>query len=115
MKISISEYESTVNKVITKKFSFVSEVNVNNIRLVGHLFFLTYTISLKDGSFKQMSSECKENHKIGSKMSFWEVAICFNRKFNIVELEKNLESIFSEMYEISKLDIRHSQINYILN
>jgi hypothetical protein len=115
MRILISDYESILNKVITKKFSFVSEVNVNNIRTVGNLFYLTYSISLKDGSFSQMSSDCKKKYRIGDKISFWEIEFCFKKKINIIDLEKDLEIIFREMYKVPKLDIRYTQINYIIN
>jgi len=115
MKISVTDYETVINGELTKKFSFVSEINAVNIRQFGHLFYLSHVVLLKEGSYSKMSNECKQKHKIGGKISFWEVAICFNRKFNIVELEKDLERIFSEMFNISKIDIRNLEVKYILN
>jgi hypothetical protein len=115
MEFSANEYEKYLNNFLSRKYGFIQNVNVVSLKLRMGTLHGEYIITTQDGTIKEMTSQCKEKHKVGDKISFWSMAICFRKKFALTQVEKDMELIFWEMLGQPKKTIGSIKTEYIIN
>ena len=114
MEFSVSAYEKLVNFLIPRKFNVVDAVTVNRVGHKMGTFYGDFTIKLNPNVKKVMSNECYEKLKKGDKLTFWSVALCSNRKIDLIGIERELEKSFKQLAELKLPGIGVIKTDYIL-
>lgn len=115
MEFQIEKYQSYLNEFIPRKYNFIESVEVVSLKLRFGLLQGQYIITTKDGTMRDMTTQCKEKVKKGDRLSFWTMAICFKKKFSLTQVEKDLELIFWEILGQPKKTIGTIKTEYIIN
>lgn len=115
MKFSLEEYEATINSLLIKKYDFIDHIRVISFGAKLGTFNGTFIVVMRRNTIKKMDKSCSDKVSVGSKISFWDVAICFYKKFNIIQLEKDLGNLYWDMSGENRKPINVIKTEYIVN
>lgn len=115
MKISLEDYENTINSSLRKKYDFIDHIRVISFGTKFGTFDGNFIVVTQPETIKKMDKNCLVKISIGDKVSFWNLAICFYKKFNIIQLEKDLANIYWDMNEENRKSINYVKTEYIIN
>jgi hypothetical protein len=107
MEFSMNQYEQYLSTFLKRKYGFIESVDV--------VSYGENIVTTQNGTIYEMTPQCKEKHKVGDRISFWSMAICFRKKFALTQIEKDMELIFWEMLGQSKKTIGSIKTEYIIN
>jgi hypothetical protein len=115
MEFSMNQYEQYLSTFLKRKYGFIESVDVVSLKLRMGTLYGEYIVTTQNGTIYEMTPQCKEKHKVGDRISFWSMAICFRKKFALTQIEKDMELIFWEMLGQSKKTIGSIKTEYIIN
>lgn len=115
MDFSMDEYKKLLDRTLSSKYSFIESVDVNSLKIRLGLLHGDFTITLKKGTMRDMTPECKQKYIQGDRVSYWVMASCFRRKFNLVKIERDIEGMFWELYGVATKNLGVIKTDYILN
>lgn len=98
MEISKTTFQKTLSNFLPHKYKFVERVEIDRGPYVKYgMFVLELTIITKDDFIKKMKPECKENIQVGDVVGFWTIIKCFGKFYNTIGLERDIESVYSQL------------------
>ena len=115
MEFSMEEYKNILDRNLSSRYSFIQSVNVNSLKIRLGLLHGDFTITLTNGTMRDMTHECKQKCIKGDRVSYWVMASCFRRKFNLVKIERDIESMFWDLYGVATKNLGVIKTDYILN
>lgn len=113
--ISLIEYENTINSSLKKKYDFVEKIDVISFGIKVGTFNGNFVVTMKPGTIKKMEKKCSDKVFVGSKLHFWDVTICFYKKFDIMQLDRDLANIYWDMVNQDRKPINVIRTDYIIN
>ena len=115
MEFQLDKYKSYLNDFMHRKYDFIDSIEVVSLRIRLGVLHGEFRVITKEGTIKDMTPQCREKINKGDKISFWTTAICFRKKFNLTQIEKDMELIFWEILGQPKRTIGAIKTEYIIN